>query len=417
MTTSPLMSEAERHRRKVVELLREIIHSPSLSGGEEQVVARLRQEMEVLGYDEIIADPFGSAVGRIGSGPVTIVYDSHIDTVDVGSRSEWARDPFEPALEGKLEGGIVHGRGASDNKAGVASMIHGAALARDLGRLEGVTLYVVGSVQEETCDGLALEHLLTKVLPRPDVVVLGEATGCKLYRGHRGRIEVAVRTEGASCHASAPERGHNPVYDLAGVISEIEALNDRLGYDDFLGSGTIALTKIECETPSLNAVPATATLYVDRRLTLGESPETALDELRKLPSVQAVGGEVSLLSYEKTSYTGMTLSSEKYFPTWVTPEDHESVQAGVAAGEEALGRRPEVGHWVFSTNGCASAGRLGLPTVGFGPANEVHAHTAHDQCPTDDLVESMAFLAAFPTAFTKRHQVGEGSAKGPQPEG
>ncbi|MGH9303422.1 MAG: M20/M25/M40 family metallo-hydrolase, partial [Acidimicrobiales bacterium] len=134
-----IMAEAERHRPAVVELLRDVIHTPSLSGGEEDVVARLRAEMEALGFDELIEDPFGSAVGRIGSGPVKIVYDSHIDTVDVGSRAEWSRDPFEPALEGDLDGGVVHGRGASDNKAGVASMIHGAALARDLGRLEGVS--------------------------------------------------------------------------------------------------------------------------------------------------------------------------------------------------------------------------------------------------------------------------------------
>jgi putative selenium metabolism hydrolase len=402
------MAEAERHRTATVDLLRDIIRTPSLSGGEADVVARLQGEMASLGFDEVIEDPFGSVVGRIGSGPVKIVYDSHIDTVDIGSRSEWSRDPFEPALEGSLEGGVVHWRGASDNKAGIASMIHGAALARDLDRLGEVTLYVIGSVQEETCDGLALEQVLTNVVPLPDVVVLGEATGCKLYRGHRGRVEVAVRTRGTSCHASAPDRGHNPVYDLAGVIAEIEELNGRLGYDEFLGAGTIALTKIECETPSLNAVPATATLYVDRRLTVGETPELALEELRSLRSVRSVGGEVTLLDYEKTSYTGMTLTSKKYFPTWVTPEDHVSVSAGVAAGTEALGRPPEIGHWVFSTNGCASMGRLRLPTIGFGPADEVHAHTAHDQCPTDDLVQSIAFLGVFPSAFTSRWRAAGG---------
>lgn len=399
MDKSTILSEAERHRGATVELLRDLIRTPSLSAGEGEVVGRIVGEMESLGYDEIVEDPFGSAVGRVGSGPLRIVYDSHVDTVDVGSRAEWARDPFDPALEGGLEGGTVHGRGASDNKAGIASMVHGAALARDLGLLEGVSLFVVGTVQEEQCDGLALEHLLTNVLEPPEVVVLGEATGCRLYRGHRGRIEASVAAAGRSCHASAPERGHNPVYDLAGVISEIEELNGHLGWDDFLGGGTIAVTKIECETPSLNAVPSTATLYVDRRLTAGEEPDAALEELRSLPSVKACGAEVSLLDYEKTSYTGLTLSSKKYFPTWVTPEDDAAVSAGLAAGERALGRRPEIGHWVFSTNGCASRGRLGIPTVGFGPADEVHAHTAHDQCPTDDLVEAAAFLAAFPAAF------------------
>ncbi len=401
MTPDAVQAEAEGHRADTVELLRDIIQTPSLSGDEGDVVARLQSEMRSLGYDEILDDPLGSAVGRIGDGPVTIVYDSHIDTVDVGSREEWARDPFEPALEGGLDGGIVHGRGASDNKAGIASMIHAAALARDLGQLEDVTLYVVGSVQEETCDGLALEHLLTSVLPRPEVVVLGEASGCQLYRGHRGRVEVAVETLGSSCHASAPERGHNPVYDLACVIADIEQLNSRLGHDDFLGSGTVAVTKIECETPSLNAVPSTATLYLDRRLTVGESAEQALEQLRNLPSVARTNATVTLLGYEKRSYTGMTVTSEKYFPTWVTPEDHVSVQTGVAACRSALGRTPRIGNWVFSTNGCAAGGRLGIPTIGFGPGEEVHAHTAHDQCPTDDLVEAVAFLAMYPGVFRR----------------
>jgi putative selenium metabolism hydrolase len=401
LTTGQVRAEAERHRSATVELLRDVIRTPSLSGDEGDVVTRLQGEMRALCFDEIIEDPVGSAVGRIGSGPTTIVYDSHIDTVDVGSRAEWARDPFEPFVEGGTDGGVVHGRGASDNKAGICSMIHAAALARDLGQLADVTLYVVGSVQEETCDGLALENLLTTMLPRPDVVVLGEATSCQLYRGHRGRVEVAVETAGISCHASAPERGHNPVYDLACVIAEIEELNGRLGHDEFLGAGSVAVTKIECETPSLNAVPSTATLYLDRRLTVGESAELALEELRALPSVARTGAAVTLLGYEKTSYTGMTLTSEKYFPTWVTPEDDASVRAGVRACRAALGRTPEIGHWVFSTNGCAAGGRLGIPTIGFGPGDEVYAHTAHDQCPTDDLVEAMAFLAVYP-GFVRR---------------
>lgn len=406
LTPERVRAEAERHREATVELLRDVIHRPSLSADEGDVVGRLQHEMRELGFDEVIDDPLGSAVGRIGDGPVTIVYDSHVDTVDVGSRAEWAREPFEPVLEGGIAGGVVHGRGASDNKAGICSMIHGAALARDLGQLEGVTLYVIGSVQEETCDGLALEHLLTTSIPRPDVVVLGEATGCQVFRGHRGRVEVAVSTAGTSCHASAPERGHNPVYDLALVMGEIEALNGRLAHDDFLGSGTIAVTKIECATPSLNAVPSTATLYLDRRLTIGETAEAALAEIRSLPAVQRLGDavSVSLLGYERTSYTGATVTADKYFPTWVTPESHAAVQAGVAACEAALGRTPRIGRWVFSTNGCAAGGRLGIPTIGFGPGDEIHAHTAHDQCPTDDLVEAVAFLATYPGVYRRWSQ-------------
>ncbi len=396
--TRPLAAAGTR-RAQVTGLLRDLIHTPSLSADEQAVVSRLAEEMEALGYDEVVLDPFGSVIGRIGSGPIVIVMDAHVDTVGVGSRAEWSHDPFEPVLDD----GVVHGRGACDDKGGMAAMVHGAALARETGALpDDVTLFVVGSVQEEECDGLALEHVLTHALPRPDVVVLGESTNGQVFRGNRGRIEVLVRAAGTSCHASAPERGRNPVYDLAPVIAEIEALNDRLGDDEFLGAGTIALTKIECETPSLNAVPSTATLYIDRRLTVGEDPEAALKEIAALPSVQRAGGTVELLRYERASFTGAALRHAKQFETWVTPEHSAGVRAGLATVRGALGKPDaRTGHWVFSTNGVASMGKLGIPTIGFGPGDERYAHTVAEQCPVQDLVDAMAFYAAFPAEFTR----------------
>jgi putative selenium metabolism hydrolase len=405
---TPFLAAAEAYRDDVTTLLRDLVHTPSLSSEEREVVALLAGQMEDLGYDEVMLDPFGSVVGRIGNGPIAIVMDSHIDTVGVGSRGEWARDPYEPVLDD----GIVYGRGACDDKGGMAAMVFGGALAKQLGVLpDSVTLYVVGSVQEEECDGLALEHVLAHGVPRPDVVVLGESTNGQVYRGNRGRIEVLVRTRGTSCHASAPERGHNPIYDLSAVIADIEALNGRLGYDEFLGAGTIALTRIECETPSLNAVPSSATLYVDRRLTIGEDPDAALKEIAGLPSVQRVGGQVELLSNERTSFTGTRLGQDKRFETWVVPEASWPVQAGLRTVEAALGRsNPGTGRWVFSTNGVASMGKLGIPTIGFGPGDERYAHTVAEQCPVQDLVDAVAWYASFPAEYARGPDAGEAGA-------
>jgi putative selenium metabolism hydrolase len=399
VANTPLLAAAETHRDGVTTLLRDLVHTPSLSGEERDVVALLAGQMEALGYDEVNLDPFGSVIGRLGTGPTVIVMDSHIDTVGVGSRDEWSRDPFEPVLDD----GVVYGRGACDDKGGMASMVFGGALAKQLGVLpDEVTLYVVGSVQEEACDGLALEHVLTHRLPRPDVVVLGESTNGQVFRGNRGRIEVLIRTRGTSCHASAPERGHNPVYDLAAVIGDVEALNRRLGSDEFLGDGSVALTRIECETPSLNAVPSTATVYLDRRLTVGEDPDEAMREIAALPSVRRVGGQVELLRYERTSFTGTTLGQDKRFPTWVTPEHSRPVRAGLRTVETALGRsHPGTGRWVFSTNGVASMGKLGIPTIGFGPGDERYAHTVAERCPVQDLVDAVAWYAGFPAEFAR----------------
>jgi putative selenium metabolism hydrolase len=391
-----LLEEARRGSEGVGGFLADIVGIPSLSRRENPVVQRIGAEMTDLGFDEVTVDGFGSVIGRIGDGPVHIVFDSHIDTVDVGDPASWKSEPFRA----RIENGVLYGRGASDNKAATASMVHGAALIRRMGLdTSRFTLYVVGTVQEEDCDGLALEFILKNRIPRADVVVLGEATNLDVYRGHRGRAEFVLHTRGRAAHASAPERGVNAIYRMQPVIEQIELLNDRLPSDPFLGKGTVVLSKIEAQTPSINAVPDGCTIYLDRRLTIGETVESAAAELESLPAVQAGDASVDLLKYDGTAYTGLTLSTAKYFPTWVIPEDHPAVRAGVEASERALGRTPNVGRWVFSTNGVSSAGRLGIPTIGFGPANEVYAHTADDQCPLDHLPMAAAWYAAFPQAY------------------
>lgn len=395
-TEERFLDEAHKGKEAMGRFLTDLISTPSLSRREQAVAQRIGEEMTALGYDEVTLDGLGSVMGRIGAGPVHIVFDSHIDTVDVGDPRSWRTGPFEPTIER----GVLYGRGASDNKAATAAMVHGAGLIKRLGD-DGsrYTLHVVGTVQEEDCDGLALEYLLTNAIPGAEVVVLGEATNLDVYRGHRGRAEFAINTRGRAAHASAPERGVNAIYRMQPIIEQIERLNDRLAVDPFLGKGTVVLSKIEAQTPSLNAVPDGCTIYLDRRLTIGESVESARSELEALPAVQQGDATLELSRYEGTAYTGLTLSLDKSFPTWVIPEDHPAVRAGVEASRRALGRTPNVGRWVFSTNGVASAGRLGIPTIGFGPANEVHAHTADDQCPLDHLPVAAAWYAAFPEAY------------------
>lgn len=390
------LKEAEGKREDVTRFLADVIERPSLSRDENAVVQRIGEEMQAVGFDEVIVDGFGSAIGRIGDGPNHIVLDSHIDVVNTGDPALWRTEPFTATIEH----GVMYGRGASDNKAAIATMVHGAGLLRRLGvDTSRFTLWVVGTVQEEDCDGLALEHLLTNTIPNAEIVVLGEATNLQVYRGHRGRVEFALHTTGHAAHASAPERGENAIYRMAPIVAQIEELNERLTVDEFLGKGTVVVSKIEAQTPSLNAVPDGCTIYLDRRLTIGESVESARAELEALPAVQEGRATVELLRYEGTAYTGLTLVTDKYFPTWVTPAEHPGVVAGVEAGELALGRTLPVGRWIFSTNGVSSAGKLGIPTIGFGPANEVYAHSVDDQCPIDHLPVAVAWYAAFPERY------------------
>jgi putative selenium metabolism hydrolase len=382
---------------EMTQFLRDMIRIPSESAEEGSVVARVAGEMRRVGFDEVKVDGLGNVLGRVGEGPVVVAIDGHLDTVGVGDRSTWTRDPYE----GELTPETIFGRGASDQEAGIAAAVHGARIAKELGLLEGLQLWVTGTVMEEDCDGLCWQYILREGVLKPDVVVITEPTNLGVYRGHRGRMEMEVRTQGRSCHGSAPERGVNAVYLMAPIVADIERLNERLASsaDPFLGKGSVTISEIRSTSPSLCAVADSATIHLDRRLTKGETLESAVAEIQSLESVTRAGASVTVLEYARPSYTGLTYPTRKYYPTWLLEEDHPAVRSAVRAAEQALGAVPVVDKWTFSTNGIATCGLFGVPTVGFGPANEIYAHTPDDQCPVDHLAKAAAFYALFGREF------------------
>ena len=388
---------ATAYTPEMVRFLREMVRIPSESAEERAVVARVAEEMRRVGFDEVKIDGLGNVLGRVGNGPVVVAIDGHLDTVGVGDRSTWTRDPYE----GELTDTTIFGRGASDQEAGIAAAVHGARIAKELGLIEGVQLWVTGTVMEEDCDGLCWQYVLREGVLKPEVVVITEPTNLGVYRGHRGRMEMEVRTQGRSCHGSAPERGVNAVYKMAPIIADIERLNERLaaGADAFLGKGTVTISHIRSTSPSLCAVADSCTIHLDRRLTRGETLESAVAEIEELGSVRQAGATVTVLDYARESYTGLTYPTKKYYPTWVMEEDHRAVRAAVNAAAGALGRAPIVDKWTFSTNGIATCGLFGVPTVGFGPAHERYAHTPEDQCPIEHLTVAARFYATFAAAY------------------
>lgn len=395
--SSEIARLAERYTPDMVRFLRDMIAIPSESTGEKPVVERVRAELEAASFDEIKVDGMGNILGRVGSGKTVIALDAHLDTVGVGDPSTWKRDPYQ----GELKDGIIYGRGAGDMEGGMAASVYGARIAQELGLLDGVQLWVTGTVMEEDCDGLCWQYILREKVLQPDVVVITEPTKLGVYRGHRGRMEIEIRTQGRSAHGSAPERGINAVYRMAPIIAEIERLNGRLAAtaDPFLGKGSCTISAIRSTSPSLCAVADSATIHVDRRLTHGETWEGAVRQLEGLESVKQAGATVSVLDYAVPSYTGLVYPTKKFYPTWLMPEDHPAVRAGVRAAEQAIGKQPVVGKWGFSTNGIATCGMFGVPTIGFGPSDEVWAHSPDDQCPVEHLTLAARFYAAFPRLY------------------
>ena len=395
--SSTYYADAMAVKADLVKFMQDIIRIPSLSSEEGAVVNRIRDEMLRIGYDEVTIDPMGNVLGRIGSGPRVIAFDGHVDTVDVGDPALWDRDPHS----GDIENGILYGRGTSDMKGGVASSVYAGAVLKKRGIPDDVTFYATGTVQEEDCDGLCWQYIVNEGGLRPDLVVITEPTSLRIYRGHRGRMELEVHTSGVSCHGSAPERGDNAVYKMAGIIADIEKLNERLEPRDPLGKGTVTISEIRSTSPSLCAVADGCTIHLDRRLTIGETEKTSVAEILALPSVKNADATVTVLDYAVPSYTGLTYPTRKYYPTWEMAESEPPVQAAMTAYREAFDKEPEVGHWTFSTNGVATAGMHNIPTVGFGPGHEHFAHAPNEQTEVEHLVSCVAFYSALVDQFAK----------------
>jgi len=393
-----IRQQALSYRPQMVQFLRDLIAIPSTSGHEKTVVDRIHQEMQKVGFDEIKVDGLGNILGRVGWGSHVIAMDAHIDTVDVGNPQLWEVDPFE----GDYRDGVVYGRGASDQTAGMVSMVYAGKIIKDLGLEGDYSLWVVGSVMEEDCDGLCWQYILKEGVLNPEVVVITEPTNLGVYRGHRGRMEIQIRVQGLSAHASAPERGENAIYKMVPVIQAIETLNEKLKDDPFLGKGTVAVTQVFFQSPSQNAVPDECVIQLDRRLTAGETKQTAIAELQHILEQTGTNAEIIVLQYAQPSYTGLVYPTEKYYPTWVLQEDHPVVQVAAKTYESLFAEAARVDKWTFSTNGIATAGMFHIPTVGFGPANEIYAHSPQDQCPEDHLDRAAAFYALFPTLFCEQ---------------
>jgi putative selenium metabolism hydrolase len=391
-TYAAIRKRAKALEKETVRFLADLVRTQSFSSKEKNVIGVIKKEMRKIGFDGIRIDGLGNIIGRMGRGKRAIAFDGHVDTVYPGDLSQWDFDPFTPFVRN----GKIWGRGTVDQKGGVATMIHAGRVIKELGLNDQFTIYFTATVMEEDCDGLCWQYLLDAEKLKPELVVITEPTNLNIYRGHRGRMEIRVEVKGRSCHGSAPERGDNAIYKISRVALEIEKLNQRLKGDPFLGKGTVTISEVKSSSPSLCAVADEAGIHLDRRLTDGETKESAVAEVKD--AARRAGcpdAKVYVLRYAEAAYTGKVYPTEKYYPTWALDKKSPWLKNAVESYAGVLGRQPLVDKWTFSTNGIATAGMKGIPTFGLGPGNEVYAHAANEACPVSHLSDAVAFYAAF----------------------
>lgn len=389
MNRDILLDLAEAHRGDLVAFAQRLIRTPSMSGQEGEVAAVVHAEMEHLGYDEIRVDEVGNVIGRIAGGDEpALMFNGHMDHVDAGDPDRWPHPPFG----GEIHDGALWGRGAADMKGALSAMTYAAALSRQTGSSLPGDLYVSAVVQEEV-GGLGARHL-AEGLPASHIVV-GEASGNELRRGHRGRVELRARFEGRSVHASMPDLAINPLYSLARFVDGLRSL--PMPSDTTYGASTVAPTRIESQPTSTNVTPSSLQLALDWRNIPGETVEEIVARLETLLAGTLESGcqgriEVSIRELE--SYTGLRGSYPDAFASFTTPAAHPWLMSSQAALVQALGRDVEIGTWRFATDGGHFAA-AGATVLGFGPGDDALVHTVEERLPIDELVESVVGYMAL----------------------
>lgn len=382
-----------QNKDDMLKFLKDMIGLKSPSLAEKEVAGRVFEEMERLGAKNVHYDKAGNVLGEFGQGARCILLSSHMDAAGVADADKWTHEPYS----GDIADGKIWGRGAGDNKGALAAMLYGAKLWSLMEPDAGYRVIVGGTVLEEDADGCGMKILLDELAVKPEFVMVGKPTGGAIHRGHRGRMEVRIDIKGESCHASTPEKGENALYIAADVLLALKELAGRLKSDPFLGKASLAATMLDVSPNKFNTVPGEVVICVDRRLTAGENYESALQEIRE--ALPFPGVTVGCFLYKNKAWTGFDVEVEKYFPSWVIPEDHPAVKAAVRAGKLAFDKELPVDKWTVSTDGVGSMGYHSIPTVGYGPGER---RVTDDYQKIDDLLDAVKYYAAFSASAGKQ---------------
>jgi putative selenium metabolism hydrolase len=371
-------------KEEIIQFTQSLVRLKSMSGQEEEIVKFIEKKMIALGYDEVAIDSMGNLVGRIGNGEKVIMFDSHVDTVEVNDEEKWEFFPFS----GDIVNGRLHGRGSVDMKSGAAASIYAGAIAKRLGLANGKTIYVSCSVFEEDCDGENLKHLFKELNLKPNYVIICEPSNNKITLGHKGKAQISIKTRGVSAHGSAPEKGINAIYEMAEIIQRVEKTNMELMKKEGQ-KRTLMMSRISSTSASLNAVPSECEVYLDRRMVPGETEESIRQEMDKLVEGKNATWEVGTL--HRKSWTGMEIKYEPFHLAWKIALDHELTKACIAAYGDNFGKEPtEFDFWDFSTNAVTPV-RMGIPTVGFGPGEYKLAHMRNESCEVNQIIDACGF--------------------------
>jgi len=262
-----------------IELTQELvrINSENPPGNEREIAKYIKDFLEDLNISteliEFEKNRF-DVVASIGSGK-GIMFNGHMDTVPIGGN--WSLDPFG----GRISNGKVYGRGASDMKGGIASIL---AAVGNISKQNFKRKLLLTFVADEEVALRGSEYLIKnrkEIFKDIKYGLVAESNGLNLTIAQKGIVDLKVKFKGKAAHASRPESGDNAIYKAADFIQELRKLIKKLNKRKvpLLGKGTISVGTINGGT-KVNIVPEFCNLEIDRRIVPGETIDSAIKQIR-----------------------------------------------------------------------------------------------------------------------------------------
>jgi succinyl-diaminopimelate desuccinylase len=368
---------------QVVDLTGQLVQIPSITGNENAVADFVidwltQRGVEVTGIPtEDGRKTVRATVGNL-SGPRLLLTD-HLDTVGIGNRQVWVHDPFS----GIVENGRLYGRGATDSKGGVASVMGALAALQMLeSELPGCVEFLA-TIDSETGGSYGLGHLVDQGLVAADAVIYCSHSDLKIQAYFKGLVWLKLHFPGKPSHAAYPLKGENALEKAARWIAQTAPLLVEGRSHPVLGQATLSTTWLRSGDPEIfNVVPDSCTVGIDARMVPPDALEGFLARLQDVIDPEI---EVELMAGYDPHQIG---------------EDEPILDSLKNAYAVATGRSAEiVGH--ISTGSVLPLIQQGVPALGFGPGHleRCNAHAENEFVETDQLITAAQVYAVTALEF------------------
>ena len=366
--------------KEVVNLARDLVRIKSINppGLEKEAADFTAEKLIELGltvdkYEVYPGRP--NVVGRLKgtSGTPILMMNCHLDVVPPGNKDSWSFEPFG----GEVKNGRLYGRGASDTKGAIASVICAVkAITEGETELEGDLILAL--VVDEEVSGAGTQSLIDKGY-RADMAVVTEPTMLQVCIAHKGVAHIEIITKGEASHAGTPHKGSNAIYKMMKVVSSLEKFSSELEQriHPLVGSCTLSVCTIIGGT-KVNIIPDFCRVEIDRRTIPGEPLKNVEQEVKELVT-RVQSGDPSLnIDY---TLTHMLEPAEIRANESIVKMALESVKnvTGLDAG---------VGGFAATSDMRILVNQAGIPTIILGPGSLNEAHIIDEFVDTRQLVNA-----------------------------